>query len=356
MRFLLFIALTWSILFFIHWLPYASLSVAFGFELPYWGIALGLLSGSFIFASVLVKKVRNKLTDMLYFVAATWLGIVFITFSFQLLYQLVHVFTGLSSPLAAGILLIVSLIISVYAVYNGQRIVFKEYTIPILGLEVAVRAVHLTDIHIGTVHQTAFLKQVVQMTNQLSPDVIYMTGDLFDGSAPISASTLEPLNTLKAPVFFSHGNHEEYEGLQYVRDTIKDINIDLLENRMVIHNGIQVVGVNDKLSLGDDESLAIILGELDLDKNLPTVLMYHTPVEWDAAREYGVDVMLSGHTHNGQIYPFTLLVRLFFKYINGLYEKGGTYLHVSPGTGTWGPPMRLGSQNQITLLHLVPKA
>ncbi|HCC05097.1 TPA: hypothetical protein DEP58_02205 [Patescibacteria group bacterium] len=66
-------------------------------------------------------------------------------------------------------------------------------------------------------------------------------------------------------------------------------------------------------------------------------------------------MMFSGHTHNGQIFPFTLLVRMFFTYINGLYENEGKYLHVSPGTGTWGPPMRLGSHNQITLFDLQPE-
>ena len=83
--------------------------------------------------------------------------------------------------------------------------------------------------------------------------------------------------------------------------------------------------------------------------------MYHSPVHWDEAREHGVDLMLSGHTHNGQVFPFTWLVKIFYPYIKGVYEKDGMYLHVSPGTGTWGPPMRLGSRNQVVLIELVPE-
>lgn len=355
MRFFFFVTFVWTITFFLHWIPYTSLSIAFGFELPYWGVILGLFSGSYLIASVLVKKMQNKITDVLYFIAASWVGVIFIIFSPQLVYLLVQAFTGYTSSTVVGVLFGCSVILSVYALYNGHRVMQKEYTLPIKGLKKAVRAVHLTDIHIGTVHQVAFLTHVVQMTNKLSPDVVYITGDLFDGSVPVTERMLKPLDALTAPVFFSNGNHEEYEGLQYVRDTVDDINIDHLENRMVIHKGIQVVGINDRASLKKEESAGTVIDSLNVDKNMPTVLLYHTPVEWDEARERGVDVMLSGHTHNGQIYPFTLLVRMTYKYIKGLYEEEGKFLHVSPGTGTWGPPMRLGSRNQITLLHLVPK-
>jgi hypothetical protein len=355
MRFLFFISLVWTITFFLHWLSYTSLSIAFGFELPYWGFILSFLSGSYLLASGLVRKIHTKATDVIYFIAASWLGTIFIIFSFQLVYTLVEVFTGYTSSTAVGVLFVVSLILSVYALYNGHRMTQREYTLPIAGLQKTVRAVHLTDIHIGTVHQTAFLTHVVQITNKYKPDVVYITGDLFDGSVPVTKQMLTPLNALTAPVFFSNGNHEEYEGLQYVRDTVGDININQLENSMVMNNGIQVVGINDRLSLKKDESVGTVLDSLHLDMHLPTVLLYHTPVEWHEARERGVDVMLSGHTHNGQIYPFTLLVRMFFKYIKGLYEEEEKFLHVSPGTGTWGPPMRLGSRNQITLLNLVPK-
>ena len=135
---------------------------------------------------------------------------------------------------------------------------------------------------------------------------------------------------------------------------IGHLKMKLLDGKMAMFDNVQIVGINDRQSLPKDKTLGSALDDLPIDKEKPTILMYHTPVEWEDARKHGIDLMLSGHTHNGQIFPFTLLVRLSFKYINGLYRKGSKYLHVSPGTGTWGPPMRLGSRNQITLLTLTP--
>jgi predicted MPP superfamily phosphohydrolase len=183
---------------------------------------------------------------------------------------------------------------------------------------------------------------------------VLVTGDLFDGSAPIEEEILLPLNELNAPSYFSNGNHEEYEGLVKVRDTIANLDMQLLDNQVVTTGGLQIIGVNDRQSIPKSQTLGSILDGLELEKDVPTLLMYHSPTEWDDAKQRGIALMLSGHTHNGQVYPFNLLVRMAFKYVNGLYQDGEHYLHVSPGTGTWGPPMRLGSRNQITLLSLNP--
>jgi hypothetical protein len=355
MRFALFILFGWSVLFFMHSLVYFTLAGAMNFSWSYWYLITVALAISYFLATVLVRKFEGLLANVFYFAAATWLGIIFIIFSVLLPYEILHILTGFTSVLLVQILLGLAVGLSIYAIFNGRRLVVKELTLPIDKLTKAVKAVHLTDIHIGTVHQIKFLEEVVTKTNNLKPDVVFITGDLFDGSVPIDENILAPLNKLEAPAFFSNGNHEEYEGLKYVRETLNSIRVELLENRMIVHEGIQVVGVNDRQSLKKGQTLGSILDTMSLRADLPTVLMYHTPVEWEDARAKGVDLMLSGHTHNGQIYPFTLLVRASFKYIKGLYKENGKYLHVSPGTGTWGPPMRLGSRNQITVLNLVPK-
>jgi predicted MPP superfamily phosphohydrolase len=165
---------------------------------------------------------------------------------------------------------------------------------------------------------------------------------------------LTPLDDLQAPAYFSYGNHEEYEGLPLVKETIKGLRLELLDNRFVDWNGIEIIGVNDVQSLRDGETLDSVLRSLPLSTARPKILMYHTPVDWEVARQHGVTLMLSGHTHNGQVFPFTLLVRAAFKYVKGLFSQDGKYLHVTPGTGTWGPPMRLGSRNQVTIIELQP--
>ena len=95
-----------------------------------------------------------------------------------------------------------------------------------------------------------------------------------------------------------------------------------------------------------------VLSKDDLDPSKPPIVLYHTPTELEATADAGVGLQLSGHTHAGQMLPFNYLVRLMFRYMNGIYKYKDTYLYVSPGTGTWGPPMRLGSRCEITALDL----
>jgi predicted MPP superfamily phosphohydrolase len=343
-----------SLFFFTNVFIYATASRVFGFEIPYWYILIGFLAFSYVLAGIGVRNYHHKIIDWFYLIASAWIGIMFLLFSASLVYVIGHTVTGKDSPLILAILLLSAIVASIYALIQGRLLTTREYTLPINGLTKPVRLVHLTDIHVGTVHKKDYLEKVVRETNSLSPELVLITGDLFDGSAPIDESILTPLNDLVAPSFFSNGNHEEYEGLKHVRDTVMNLKLRLLENQFAIHEELQIIGVNDRQSLSREQTLGSILGPLPYDGAKPTILMYHSPTEWDDALEHGADLMLSGHTHNGQIYPFTLLVKISFKYINGLYEKGGKYLHVSPGTGTWGPPMRLGSKNQITLITLVP--
>jgi len=176
--------------------------------------------------------------------------------------------------------------------------------------------------------------------------------DMVDGSAQLHKHTFCALNKIKAPFLFVTGNHETYEGLEEVFRVLNPTNIKMLSNEMFEFNGIQIIGVNYSF---DQDHLKNMLHSLKIEKSKPSILMYHLPQGLDVANEAGVDLQLSGHTHNGQIFPFSLLVKLLFPYNNGLYEYNGTCLYVSQGTGTWGPPMRLGSKNEITLIKLTKK-
>jgi predicted MPP superfamily phosphohydrolase len=116
---------------------------------------------------------------------------------------------------------------------------------------------------------------------------------------------------------------------------------------------MQIVGIDnpgDRFGGGND-----VVGKLKINKTKPTILMYHPPLGLEDANKAGVNLQISGHTHNGQIIPFNLVSKIFYPRVNGLYKYKGTYLYTSPGTGTWGPPMRLGSINEITLVRLVNK-
>jgi len=339
-----------------HLVVYLAVQRVYGVDIPYQYLGVAVLAALYFVASLLSRRFPNAVVRVLYAMAATWVGVVWLLFSATVAYELVRI--GLTGEaLALHITLHgVAILASIYALFNANRLQLKEYTLPVPNLTAPLRVAHLTDIHVGTIHREAFLRRVVTLTSSTKPDVVLITGDLFDGSAPIDEPILRPLNELSAPTYFSTGNHEGYEGMDHVRNTLSHLSLTLLENAVTHVRGVRIVGVHDRQILPRTTSLDTVLTSLDIRPDgTPTILLYHTPVEWDAARAHGVTLMLSGHTHNGQIFPFTLMVRLFFKYVCGIYEKDGSYLHISPGTGTWGPPMRLGSRCQVTVLNLVPK-
>jgi predicted MPP superfamily phosphohydrolase len=243
------------------------------------------------------------------------------------------------------------LTLAIYGLINASFFSVKEITIPVENLDKEVTIVQLSDIHVGTIHKAEFLRRIVDKVNEMDPDMVLITGDLFDGSGKIMEDTVAPLNDLKAKTFFSTGNHEMYEGLDNVMAILATTNIQVLRNEFVEHSGIQVIGVDNPEQEAQRRNVA--LKDIKFDNSKPSVLMFHQPNGVDDAVSAGVDLQLSGHTHNGQIVPFNLISRLFYPRVHGLYTISGMSLYVSPGTGTWGPPMRVGSSNEITLIRLV---
>ncbi len=161
-----------------------------------------------------------------------------------------------------------------------------------------------------------------------------------------------PFNKLRAEIYFVNGNHETYEGINKVNELFNKSKITVLDNKVVPFDGIQFVGVTYSET---KNHLKTILSKLKLNESKPAILLYHAPDELKIAEKEGIDLQLSGHTHAGQIAPFNLITMLRYPRYRGLYNIGKMKLYVSPGTGTWGPYMRLGSKNEITLLKLTKK-
>ncbi|KKS36821.1 MAG: Metallophosphoesterase [Parcubacteria group bacterium GW2011_GWD2_42_14] len=226
--FFLFIFIVWVILFSMHWLVYASVSRVFSVALPHWQFILGALSLSYFLASFGVRKMNGVVVDGFYFITATWLGYIFLFFSVAVIYEVVHFVTKYDSRVILGTLLFIALLLGSYALMQGRVLTTRTYALTIQNLKEPIRIVQLSDIHVGTVHQKKYLTEIVEKTNELKPDIVLITGDLFDGSADIDASILSPLNNISARSFFSHGNHELYEGLEQVRTTLQELDIELL--------------------------------------------------------------------------------------------------------------------------------
>jgi len=239
--------------------------------------------------------------------------------------------------------------------------------------------VQLSDVHLGLVQGPGFLDRVVRQVNALEPDLIAITGDLFDGLMPRSDIFVPGLSRLSGRhgVFFVTGNHEGYAGTEKVLGLLAGAkNIRVLDNEVVTIDGLQLAGASYPVYNRRPRHPPITARALRRD--LPAILLFHTPTGLDtayadrrtqqmatyflpapdfrAAREMGIDLQLSGHTHAGQTFPFGSLTRRLFKgYDRGLHTMGDFSLYVSAGTGTWGPPMRIGCNPEITLLTLRAK-
>ncbi len=306
-----------------------------------------LLAFSFPFAMFIEKTFPNMLTRVGYTISSIWMGVLVFLFFSLIAYELINMFYDL--PYAGWIILAAVFLLSSYSVINAFSLHVKEVDVKIEGLHKDVKIVQLSDVHIGTIRNSGFLKKIAEKVNDIDPDIVMITGDLVDGSAPLHKGMFDPFKKLRAPVYLVSGNHEIYEGVEKVYDLFDDTKIKVLKNEAVNFDGIQIVGVEFS---ENRTHLSREMGRIKVNSSRPAVLMYHHPAEMEAAKRAGIDLMLSGHTHNGQIYPFNLLVRMVYKNMNGLYDFDGMKLYVSPGTGTWGPYMRLGSRNEITLINL----
>ncbi len=214
--------------------------------------------------------------------------------------------------------------------------------------------VQLTDVHIGRTLKRDFLQRLVERTNAMQPDMVVITGDLYDRSPNEIAYDLEPLKGLNAPTYFVPGNHEYFHGIESILESVRSLGITPLDNRAVrIGSGeryFNLVGFNDLSGLRfgvrpPDADMAY----QGVDQSRPTIVLSHQPRTISMVSDKRCDLMLSGHTHGGQIFPFGLVVKLAQPYVAGLHEfQEGKQIFVSRGTGYWGPPLRVLAPSEIS--------
>jgi len=234
----------------------------------------------------------------------------------------------------------------------------KRVEIPVAKLPAELegyRLVQLSDVHVGPTIRGPFVARIVAKVNSLNPDVVALTGDIVDGRVADLRDEVEPFSKLSARdgKFFVTGNHEYYWGAEEWSEEMKRLGISpLLNTHRLICRGqarVCMAGVPD--FWGEPPS------ETQSGESLPAadakILLAHQPKSIFSAAQNGFDLQLSGHTHGGQFLPWTLFIRFFQPFVRGLNRYGSMWLYVSCGTGSWGPPVRLGARSEITLLTLV---
>jgi hypothetical protein len=238
----------------------------------------------------------------------------------------------------------------------------KELEVKLKGLPAALaglRLVQISDVHVGPLLHKEWLTRVVERIGALKPDLVVITGDLVDGSVEQLREHVAPLASLQrsAPrgVFFVSGNHDYYSGADEWSAHLSTLGVRPLRNeRVEVAPGLDLAGIDDLTDPGSRSGRNLTRALEGRDPQRPVVLLAHQPKQFLQAAQLGVDLTLSGHTHGGQIFPFTWLVRLVQPFVAGLHAVGASQLYVSRGTGFWGPPLRLAAPAEITLLKLVP--
>jgi hypothetical protein len=313
-------------------------------NLWFW-LLLVFLAFGYIAFSMLERRYPCRVCEWLLRLSAIGLGVGWLALVVLLGHDFLYLIFRFPVTISRWVVVGVIGCLTVYSFINAWHIEIKSIDMP---APVDMTIAQLSDIHRGSVSEN-HLRRLVRETNALCPDLVLITGDLLDPAGRLSAESIAPLNDLKAPVYWSTGNHERYAGLDKVMGMLKPTSVVPLRNEVADFKGIQLIGIDDS---EDHTKLRQVLPSLQFDPDVYTILMYHRPDGFDAAAKAGVNLMLSGHTHNGQIWPFNWVVQSRFKYVQGLHRIDSLYLYVSTGSGTWGPPMRLGSRNQITLIRL----
>jgi len=318
----------------------------------------------FYFGRVFGHGGTGTLAKLLELAGMNWMGVVFLISICLLAMDLVTVF-GLFlprlAPLLRGYALAAGITLSVIALVQGMRPpVVENYDIFLADLPYEMENTIITaisDLHLGSQLGESWLKALIAKIQDQRPDLIVLLGDIFEGHGQSLDNMLSIMDHLSAPlgVWAVYGNHEFHYRNKKDTSAFEKAGLHVLNNRWTeLSPGLILAGVDDltvirrRFGAGKD----VITESLSGRPAGATILLSHTPCETETAAKAGVGLMLSGHTHGGQIWPFDYFVKRRYPLLEGRYEVDDMTLIVCRGTGTWGPRMRLWRPGVILRLTL----
>ncbi len=257
---------------------------------------------------------------------------------------------------AGSLTLALTVFLMLYGTYNAYSPVVSRYAIQIAGGEQAgsLRIAAAADTHFGLLSGQGHAERLVQEVNALKPDIILLPGDLFDDDIrPFLDQRIDQtLSKLQAPygVYATLGNHDRHDGsVEQLIAALTDSGIHVLYDEAVtVDDRFTLVGRRDYSDSHRQPLEEVMRG---VDRSKPVILLDHQPNALDEAERAGVDLVLSGHTHRGQVFPGSVITNLIFENDWGLLQRGEFHSIVTQGYGFWGPPIRLGTRSEIVLIE-----
>jgi predicted MPP superfamily phosphohydrolase len=321
------------------------------------------LAASFPAARLLNARGLAVIGRPLEFFAANWVGVIFLLVAALLAADVVTLggwlLPGMAPAIRGGAAIIALLLAAAGCVQGFRPPVVTEHEVRLSGLPEerdGLVLVAISDLHLGSMIGERWTRRLIRRVDALKPDVVAVVGDLIDSEVGRLEPLLPVLQTLRAPlgVWAVTGNHEYYAGLDRSVALLESAGYSVLRDRAAeIVPGFVLAGVDDigarRQFGGSDRAVQRALAGRPAGA---VVLLSHSPLQSAEAAALGVGLMLSGHTHGGQVWPFNYLVRLSNPLVGGRYEVGGMAVIVGRGTGTWGPRMRLWQPSEILRITL----
>ena len=339
-------------------------TVSYFFDLPgwvTWQALPGMLAVVFIPVTVLRFKYNHPILNGIYALSAAWMGALNFAFFAAVacwIAAAAYGITGSTLPRfsIAVVMFSLALAATIYGLINATVIRVSRVTVKLPHLPEAWQgrtAALLTDLHLGPLSGQAFLRRVIARLRSVKPDAVFISGDMFDGPTLGLDHLVAPWREYTAPrgIFYVTGNHDEFAERSLYLDPARRVGLQVLNNEKVNLDGLQLVGLHDS-EAGNPTELRQILNQLQVDRQQPSVLLAHRPINLSVAEEAGISLQLSGHTHGGQIWPWNLLVsRIYGRAAHGLSRLKNLQVYTSYGVGTWGPPLRIGTNSEIVLIQ-----
>lgn len=344
--------------------------------------SFNILATISIFAAPYVYRMYPEKDPGLLYNSLQWCGYIFFgVYSVLFLFVILngtglYAYEKLASPsedrrnflklMIAGISLSATGVMSVAGFVEARmRPVVKKIKVPLTDLPKEFHGttiLQISDVHVGQTIKRDFVEMLVEMSNELKPDMVVLTGDLIDGVHSQLAQELEAFKKIEAPLgrFMVPGNHEYYWGIDHWINFWRDLGFKTLinEHSLVQKENVHIAigGVHDYSAKHVDGSY--VSSPLEAFKNsqpeMLKILLAHQPRSVFEATKAGVHLQISGHTHSGQYFPYNFLIYFFQPYVKGLHHHSEkTWIYVNQGTGYWGPPSRFGVPPEITLIELV---
>jgi uncharacterized protein len=327
-------------------------------------VALVLLSLVFMASALLSFRFSNWMVALLYQVAAVWLGLLNFLFVGACVAWVIDLGLRFALPGSAHLEMrpalaiffsAAAVVVAMYGILNARFIRIRRVPVTLDRLPESWRgrtALLISDIHLGNINGIRFARRITALAQRLAPDVIFIPGDLFDGTKAEPEKIAEPFFSLAPPfgVFFVSGNHEEFGGTTHYSEALRQHGFRVLDSEHVLVDGLQIAGVPYEVS-NYPMRLRHILSGFNLQEGAASILLQHVPTRLPIVEKAGVSLQLSGHTHGGQVFPFSWITRRAFgKFTYGLQRFGTLQVITSSGAGTWGPPMRVGTHPEIVLI------